>query len=78
MKRYIYQGLLDFDRQFLDLPRNMKKLVPITIIYPNQEFHQQQSSAVPSQQALKDDAEEHYLMLKALAMTDSEYQRQLK
>ena len=56
----------------------MKKHVPIQLIYPNEEFQAMQSTAVKTQQSLKDEAEEHYQFLKALSMTDPEYQQQLR
>lgn len=48
------------------------------MIYPSREFQVEQSKAVESQQSLRDEAEEHYQLLKTLSQTDAEYQRQLK
>lgn len=56
----------------------MKSLIPIQVIYPSREFQVEQSKAVESQQSLRDEAEEHYQLLKALSQSDGEYQRQLK
>jgi U3 small nucleolar ribonucleoprotein component len=56
----------------------MKSLIPIQVIYPSREFQVEQSNAVESQQSLRDEAEEHYQLLKALSQSDMEYQRQLK
>jgi len=46
VRRVIYQGLLDFDRRFVHLPREHKKLVPIQLIYPGEDFYKKQSTAV--------------------------------
>jgi hypothetical protein len=56
----------------------MKRAVPIQLIYPSYEFQQQQSKAVETQANLREEAEEHYQMLKALSLEDPEYQRQLR
>jgi len=52
--------------------------VPIQVIYPNRAFQIEQGKAVESQQSLRDEAEEHYQLLKSLSQVDAEYQMQLK
>ena len=72
-QKIIYQGLLDYDEQFLALPKHLKASVPIQVIYPNRAFQIEQSKAVESQQSLRDEAEEHYQLLKNLSQVDQEY-----
>lgn len=60
------------------LPRALKSMIQIQVIYPSREFQVEQSKAVESQQSLRDEAEEHYQLLKTLSQTDPEYQRQLR
>ena len=48
------------------------------MIYPSYDFKEQQNNAVKNQQSILDEASEHFELLKALAITDAEYQSYLK
>ena len=47
--------------------------MPIQLVYPSKEFQLAQSKAVETQQSLREDAEEHYQILKTLSLSDKEY-----
>jgi hypothetical protein len=47
-------------------------------VYPSKEFQLEQSKAVESQASLREEAEEHYNLLKELSFVDMEYQRLLR
>lgn len=76
-QRFVYGGLLDFDCS-LQSPERQRNQFRINLVYPSQEFKQQQSTAVDSLNCVREEAIEHFELLKLFALADAEYQQFLK